>query len=76
MRRAQKTKPKLTGSKKQALIAKGYKQSLTAQRATRRAQRGKRKLNTQRVFAQSAGEPSNTLGSSKSLAKRCTKFAR
>ena len=45
---AQKTNPKRIGSKNQAQSAEEFKQRLKTQRPTRRAQKGKQKLNTKK----------------------------
>ena len=49
---AQKTNPKRIGSKNQAQSAEEFKQRLKTQRPTRRAQKGKQKLNTQKANTQ------------------------
>ena len=62
-------KTRLTGSRNQAQSAKGFKQSLKAQRATRRAQRFKLKLRLIESLHRAQGKTSNILGAPKILHK-------
>ena len=67
MELTQKINPKITRFKNQAHSAEGFKQRLKAQRAMRRAQRGKNKLKAQRDSAQSVEGTKRHTGSPKAL---------